>query len=309
MDGLYNPPQITAHYDMSYLEACERLRMLDALPDEQLIAFDIECMSGETACVGFADTTDTGFCINFRSNGANLYTLEQERNLRLLIHDLFTTPGKRWVAQNGMFDSYWLGYRDRITVPRIYFDTMLAHHTLYPGLPHDLAFLTAQYTDQPYYKDEGKEWRSENDIPAFWEYNVKDCCITLTVAHALQRELNAQGLDDFFRSHVMRLQPHLVNMTVGGILCDTELKLSIADTLKQRLDIARRLCHSTAAGALGLQAPLEYNPRSPRDLQRLFFDQLRLVGRGTSTDKENRQRMRNHPRTSEACRSVIDAID
>ncbi len=50
--------------------------------------------------------------------------------------------------------------------------------TLYPSLPHSLAFLTTAYTEHPYYKDEKDDWRAVGSMNGFWEYNVKDCCIT-----------------------------------------------------------------------------------------------------------------------------------
>ena len=40
----------------------------------------------------------------------------------------------------------------------------------------------------------------------------------------LHRELKEQNLDEFFFNHVMRLQPHLVRMTVGGVKIDEERK-------------------------------------------------------------------------------------
>ena len=306
--GELRPPAIKAYHNLSFEQALGWITYLHDLPDEEMIAYDIECMAGETACVGFAATTTAGVCINFRANGHNLYTLEQERSIRLALANFLADPNKRFVAQNGNFDSYWLWYRDRIRVHRNYFDTMLAHHLLYPSLPHDLGFLTAQYTDHPYYKDEGKEWRQENDIDAFWEYNVKDCCITLACAQRLLVELRAQGLDQFFFNHVMRLQPHLVRMTVGGILCDVGLKATITEQLAGDVEQARRVCQTKAAEALGL-SDYEFNPNSTPDVQRLLFDELHLVGRGRSTDKENRKRMRAHPRTSPAAREVIDGID
>ena len=308
VDGSFNPPIIKAHHSLSYPMACQWINSFIGMPDERWIAYDIECMAGETACVGLAASPTEGVCINFRNNGKNYYTIEQERELRLGLAELFANPNKRLVAQNGNFDSYWLWYRDRIRVHHNHFDTMLAHHVLYPGLPHDLAFLTSQYTDAPYYKDEGAEWRRENDIAAFWEYNVKDCCITLACAEKLHKELVHQQLDAFFYNHVMRLQPELVGMTVGGILCDVELKRTITDTIGRGVDEARRLCQTTAAKAVGV-SDYEFNPNSPADVSRLFFDDLRLVGRGTSTDKENRSRMRKHPRTSPDARAAIDAID
>ena len=99
-----------------------------------------------------------------------------------------------FVAQNGHYDASWLWFKDRIRVHQHWFDTMLAHHYLYPGLPHDLGFITAQYTDHPYYKDEGQLWKEEGDIDAFWEYNVTDCCITRIAAEKMQQELIDAGL-------------------------------------------------------------------------------------------------------------------
>ena len=100
-------------------------------------------------------------------------------------------------------------------------------------MPHNLGYLTAQYTDHPYYKDEGKTWREGGNINQFWEYNVKDCCITWACHERILGELEKQKLDKFYFNHVQRLQPHLVKMQVGGILADTTLKDKIATELKE----------------------------------------------------------------------------
>ena len=128
------------------------------------IAYDIETMAGETACVGFAASNTEGICINFRSQGRNHFTLAEEREVSLGIQTLVADPTKNFITQNGHYDASWLWFKDRIRVHHAWFDTMLAHHYLYPSLPHDLGFITAQYTDHPYYKDEGKLWKEEGDI-------------------------------------------------------------------------------------------------------------------------------------------------
>jgi DNA polymerase I-like protein with 3'-5' exonuclease and polymerase domains len=51
------------------------------------------------------------------------------------------------------------------------------------------------------------------------------------------------------------------------------------------------------------------NPNSPKQMGELFFKRLRLVGRGVATDKENRRRMRDHPRTPDDCRQLLLHID
>lgn len=175
-------------------------------------------------------------------------------------------------------------------------------------MPHNLGYLTAQYTDHPYYKDEGKTWREGGDINQFWHYNIKDCCITWAVHEALQKELHAQRLRDFFYSHVMRLQPHLIRMQVGGILIDLKLKEKITEELKVELDDKLKGFFTRVHDLTG-NTELNPNPKSPKQLGDLFFRHLGLVGRGSSTDKENRARMYNHSSTSQEKKEFLKHLD
>jgi DNA polymerase I-like protein with 3'-5' exonuclease and polymerase domains len=212
------------------------------------------------------------------------------------------------VAQSGGFDSYWLWYKDRIRIHQIWFDTLLAHHTLYPTLPHSLAFLTSQYTDHPYYKDEGKDWQEGGDINEYWEYNVKDCCITLRSQQRMLPTLEKHGLLNFFFDHVMRIQPHLVRMTVRGVPIDVALKSYLAEELSA--DLSKRQAEIVAeAGRLCEEPDMELNIGSPKQMRRVMFTKLRMVGRGTSTDKENRTRIRENPRTPPEQRAWLESIN
>ena len=96
-------------------------------------------------------------------------------------------PKVRLVTQNGMYDSSWTYFLDRLRFAPIWFDTMLAHHTLYPRMPHSLGFLTTQYTTHPFYKDEGKVWKETGDIDAEWGYNVKDAASCWPVSNTCCR--------------------------------------------------------------------------------------------------------------------------
>lgn len=305
-DGTFSVPRIDVLTNPTYREALDALRWLNTL--RQPIAYDIETMANETACIGFAASNTEGICINFRSQGENHYTVSQERDIRLAIHDLLSNQERSFVTQNGHYDASWLWFKDRIRCHGHYFDTMLAHHTLYPPLPHDLGFLTAQYTDHPYYKDDGKLWKEEGDINQFWEYNITDCCITRMCYEKMDIELREHGLDKFFYNHIMKLQPELVDMTTGGVLADTTLKERFADELGRSLEHALEVCQVKTRVAVG-DPTYQFNPRSNRQLAELLFDKLQLVGRGRSTDKENRERIRKHPRTNAVCRDLIGAVD
>jgi uracil-DNA glycosylase family 4 len=272
-------------------------RVIDRLErDNKPIAFDIEIIANETACIGFANNAYEGICINFRDNSKNRYTLSEERVLRDRIQRFFLNPQNKFIAQNGSFDCGWLWFKDRIKVQALWFDTLLAHHTLYPRMPHNLGYLTAQYTDHPYYKDEGKTWREGGNINQFWHYNIKDCCITWAVHEQIHKELISQKLEDFYFSHVQRLQAHLVRMQVGGVLADIPLKDEIAKVLKKELEEKLIEFHKKVL-TLTNDTSFVPNPKSPKQLQELFFKYLGLVGRGSSTNKDNRQRMLDNPKT------------
>lgn len=305
IDGTYRPHKIDAIINPSKRDILDFLRKLksDRLPT----AFDIEVMGGETSCIGFANDPHVGMCINFREYEAtSRFSLHDEAEIRIAIQELFNDPNLFTVAQNGNFDSYWLRYKDRIKA-RVDFDTLLAHHTLLPTLPHSLAFLTTQYTEHPYYKDDITTWRDVGDINQYWRYNVTDCCITRAVYRPLHDELRREKLDQFFFNHVMRLQPHLVEMTTNGVLIDVGLKDTLAKQLTQDLDALERTFLDKAQVAAG-DPNLIINPRSPTQLRDLFFNRLGLVGRGHSTDDDNRNRFRLHPNTSQASKEMLDAL-
>lgn len=288
----------------------EAISWVDRMQDEKLpVSLDIESIGGETACIGLANTPHTGMCINFRDRSSNRFTVADESKVRLRLAQFASDPTVRLVAQNGMFDASWLAYFDRLRIPKFWFDTMLAHHTLYPILPHNLGFLTSQYTTHPFYKDEGKAWKEGSDIDSFWNYNVKDCCITLACQQAMLKELEEQGLADFFFSHVMRLQPHLINMTVGGIKLDLDLKETIRTDVAKEVARLKQRFWELAREASGEDEEYKPNPDSPKQMAELYFRKLRLVGRGTATDVKNRFRMRQHPRTPPIAREMLTVQD
>lgn len=293
---------ITPMYDPSPKEAvqwCDKM-----IQEGKPVSFDIEVVSNETACVGFANNAHEGICINFRGRNDNRWSLADECTVRRSIQRVLRHASVKLVAQNGGFDCGWLWYKDRIKTKPLWIDTLLAHHTLHPTWPHNLGFLTAQYTTHPFYKDEKDGWREGGDISSFWIYNVKDACITWEVARRLEQELHSQNLWDFYRNHVMRLQPHLVTATVLGNAVDTamrdELNSQYVHDVSQ-LAIAFRDAARVATG----DSTIDPNPNSPKQLGELLFQKLRLVGKTAKTDEANRNAMIENPRTSEDARNML----
>lgn len=308
INGTYKEHVIHALINPTKADALDYLRKLRTAP-ELPVSFDIETIANETACIGFANNNHEGMCINFRDhNNSSRWNITEEMVVRHEIAELFADRRMKFVAQNGTFDSYWLWYKDRIQVPQIHFDTLLGHHTLFPMFPHNLGFLTTAYTEHPYYKDEKDTWKTLGDINRFWEYNVKDCCITRAAYRGIEHELIQAKLDTFFYTHVMRLQPHLVGMTINGVLIDSSLRASIASDLTAQLENLETDVIHKARLATG-DPVYELNPRSTPQLKELFFNKLHMVGRGSSTDDDNRTRMRLHPNTTAPSKELLNALD
>jgi uracil-DNA glycosylase family 4 len=297
---------IVEHINPSFEEAMAWIEKMRT--EGKPVGLDIETSSGETICVGLANDPHEGMCINFRTATDNRWTVEQEVSLWQAIQQLVDDPNVRLVEQNGMYDSSWTYFIDRVKTRSVWFDTMLAHHTLYPTLPHNLGFLTTQYTTHPHYKEEGKLWKETGNIDAEWRYNIKDVCIMLKCQQQMLKELESQGLAEFFFNHVMPIQTELVDMTVHGVKIDVELKDKIAEELKIEIGKMRHEYYAMVQSCTG-DPDYRPNPASPKQMAELFFKRLRLVGRGVATDKENRRRMYDHPRTPDDCKALLKHID
>lgn len=284
-------------------------KMID---ERRPVSFDIETKGkgreGETACIGFANDAHTGMCINFRDHKDHRFTLAEEASVRRAIQRVLRHPEVNLIAQNGAFDCAWLWYKDRIRVKPMYMDTLLAHHTLYPTWPHNLGFLTAQYTTHPYYKDEKDEHREGGDINSYWEYNVKDVCITHRVAEKLAHELKHRKLDNIYFNHVMKLQPHLVAATVLGNRVDLDMKKRLEDEYSKTVHGLLEQFVAEARIAVG-EEEYEVNPNSPKQLTELMFKRLRLVGKGISTNKSNRDAIIANPRTPDTAKQMLITLN
>jgi hypothetical protein len=87
------------------------------------------------------------------------------------------------------FDSHYFEALGFSPNSAIFHDTLLRHHILWPGLPHKLQFQTKQYTREPYYKDEGKNW-SVKQKQQLMKYNCLDTMITYEIFEGQEKEFD-----------------------------------------------------------------------------------------------------------------------
>ena len=75
-------------------------------------------------------------------------------------------------------------------------DIRIRHHILWPELSHKLMFMTRQYTREPYYKDDGKNYIPKNKAAKerLLRYNALDAAVTLEVFNAQEEEFKERPL-------------------------------------------------------------------------------------------------------------------
>jgi len=231
----------------------ETVSYLDGLGDP--ISVDIETIGLDyPVCVGISDHPGRAICIPFR--GGRLSVSELAYVWRRL-QDVFRTRGI--IGQNIQFDVTRLenyGFR----FPNIAFDTMLAHHLLYPEFDHDLGFIVSIYTNEPYYKHE-----ASSDL---WLYNCKDAACTYECYQGLKWELEKVGQTKYFHEHVMSLIRPIMAMQDAGFVIDKEG----LEKTRARMELEREYLQLQLNQAVGF----DINVRSPIDLRRLLHDELRL---------------------------------
>ena len=179
-------------------DAIDYLRRVLSSPAETVVSIDIENIGVYRGkyktkqrnripyVIGFATSPDLGISI-----GLGEYEPEKTLTVWKLIDEVLRT--KRQVGQNYYtHDLPWLQYIGFSPSVGLCDDTLVRHHTLWPELSHKLEFQTFQYTREPYYKDEGKNW-TVKERARMKAYNVKDVCVTLECYLAQEAEFAARA--------------------------------------------------------------------------------------------------------------------
>lgn len=116
------------------------------------------------------------------------YKPEQIVKIVRLLDELFTKVPQ--IGQNYfLFDSHYMeahGFNLRLSDCK---DTLIRHHILWPGLRHSLQFQTKQYTRQPFYKDEGRNFNIKQK-KKFLNYGGLDACVTYEVFEEQEKEFD-----------------------------------------------------------------------------------------------------------------------
>jgi len=223
------------------------------------ITLDIERWKGQVTCVALTNDPSWAISIPFIWAGEaywdEINELRLWRQISQLLHD------KPCWGQNLNFDLVNLRRYGIFAFPE--WDSMLMHSCLWLEFPHDLALLTSIYTNEPYYKDEGKDFTPTRQL---WEYNCKDAAITDEVIIEERVELRERGLEEFYALHYREKQVYAIEMQIRGVPVDDQEKSDQIAFIDPTLDRVEALIKGYAGD--------HFNSGSPKQCAEFLYNEL-----------------------------------
>lgn len=249
---------------------------------KKYVAFDIETVSDQVSCIAFATSPSEAMSIT-----PGDYTVERAATLWRAVEDILSDETVTKGGQNLIFDIQFLFESLGILTHGPLQDTMIAHHVLYPDLRKGLDVLTSIYTNEPYYKDEGKIWSPKfvghAGADSFRLYNAKDAVVIPEIWPQLEADMRGDGHLATYQ-HFIELFPSLIYMSTRGVRTDEEVRLSIKSQLEEEL--------KKLQAELNTLAGRELNANSPKQLMLYFYIERgidpflsRTTGKPTTDDK------------------------
>lgn len=192
------------------------------------------------------------------------------------VKPLLEDPARPKLGQHIKYDLNVLA-RHGVNVRGVAFDTMLESYVLdAAGNRHDMDTLAEKYLNHKTIsfsdvagKGKGQLTFNQVAIDQATQYSAEDADITLRLHEALFPKLAAEpALRSVFETLEMPLVPVLAGMEFAGVKVDTALLARISTELAKRMDEIQAECFAAAGG--------EFNLGSPKQLQVILFDQLKL---------------------------------
>lgn len=253
-------PQRILHTEPDFLLArtfLERCRVAEE------IGVDIEVLHEEVGCISFSLSPLEAMSIDFVRDGQDVFTPDQEVELWQTIAFILENKRIKKGGQNITFDASFLyrKYGIKIVNPH---DTMVAMGIAFPDFPKSLPFQTAMYTDEPYYKDEGKKWLRSGigTEHNFHLYNAKDAAIYHEILPKVMKDIVRQGNERTYERQ-RALIPILVFMQERGTKVDTE------GLTKARVEAGLEIERLTEK--FKTMCGCDINPNSPDQIMNYFY--------------------------------------
>ncbi len=252
------------------------------------------CFDIESTSLDRFEARLLGIAFSWRAHQG--WYLPWSEDLRPRLSELFAGPAEK-TGHNLKYDLCVL-HRHKLPVDGPFFDTMLAHALMHPGLKHGMDHLSEtvlgyrpvkledlapEPDDEPddlFSQAAKKKAGKELDVAAIptdqlAEYAAEDADVTWQLAGIFRKELEETDQMRVFETLEAPLLPALVRMEMEGIRMDTDALAAIGGKLQHRID--------ELATSIEKQAGRPFNLNSPKQLGEVLFNELKLVEKPKKT--------------------------
>lgn len=269
------------------------------------------CLDTETTGINVWENDLVGISFSFAKSEAYYMPVSENKEKAIeqvkRFEKVLTDKQILKVGQNIKFD-YLMLKRYGVNIEGPFFDTMVAHHLVQPGLKHNMDFLAETYLSYtpvsiqeligPKGKNQGN--MRQVDVEKVAEYAGEDADITLQLKEPLEKEMQDVNISALFTDVEMPLLKVLAEMEYHGVSLDTDALKSFAKKLNQRITQLEEKIIEMAGES--------FNVSSPKQVGDILFEKLKIDDKAKktksgqySTNEETLQRLRDrHP--------IIEAI-
>ena len=243
------------------------------------LSVDIETRAYNLACLGISHNNKDAICIPFMELGKEdgYWSETEEAEITFLLYQLLTHPNVQIIGQNFIYDAQYI-YRAWHFIPHFYRDTMLTHHTLFPGMQKSLDFICSFHNRHyVYWKDDGKQLSLDHDEDKHWRYNCEDCVRTFEADEELEKVTAAIGREGPNNFQQELFYP-VLDMMTRGVRIDYEAQKRLQKELKGLAEGTMEYIHDVVGWGL--------NPNSPKQMAAFFYEEMKqpkIVSRTTQS--------------------------
>jgi len=229
-------------------------------------AVDIESINCVPVCIGFAFNKYHSISIPLYHNiGNNNLTDMADNELdecwRLIDKELRRI---KIIGHNYMYDEYKLGLIG-FESPNVYSDTLLKTRVIFPELPDKrLCTVSSLWTREPYYKDDGKEFKlGKVKFENLLTYNARDCAVEFEVDEEQEKDLIQMSetfkvpLRNYYYNYMMKKHKFYLKLQTTGKRVNSERQKE----LKKKYTEMASVVHDRLIESVGTEINVKSYPQ------------------------------------------------
>lgn len=233
---------------------------------------DIETFKTFPLCIGLAASSYEAISIPMFDDNIPQSDLNY---IWEMLSELFMSPNTQMIAQNAKFDSkkcrkVGLHWRE------VWFDVMFGWHTLFAELRRNLGTIVSVLTEEPFYKDEGKEYNPKKDsFDKLMTYNGKDAYCEYECYERIHEMLIEEGMEEFFFERVMPLNDLYDRIEDIGILVDEGQRKKLKVAYTKKIEEKQRQLDEVLTLLIG-DLVTDFNVNSPKQVAQMLYGFLKI---------------------------------